>query len=166
MSFSVYFDFETTTADFVFSDQKIFVVSYCQIYSFHPGLNLDNFVIFRNFQQSPEEIYDLNHFRQKQIPYFDKIIFCQLKGAATTVLALEKSSSLAEPFSVELKFTIDTLNWFANITKSKFLELNDIKKGYLSKKIPFSLLELHVAFVGFCSTMKPRGTILDGFILL
>ena len=88
MSFNVYFDFETTKGDFVFSDQKIFVVSYCQIYSFHLGLNLDNFVIFRNFQQSPEEIYDLNHFRQKHIPYFGKIIFCQLKDAATAVLAL------------------------------------------------------------------------------
>ena len=53
--FTVYFDFETT-GDIVFSNPKMFVVSYCQIYSFHLSLNLDKIVIFRRFQQSPEEI--------------------------------------------------------------------------------------------------------------
>ena len=48
--FTVYFDFETTKFDAVFSDPKMFAVSYCQIYSFHPSLNLDKIVIFRSFQ--------------------------------------------------------------------------------------------------------------------
>ena len=61
--FTVYFDFETTTGDGSFLDPKMFIVSYCQVYSFHPELNLDKIVKFRSFQQSPEEIYDLNHFR-------------------------------------------------------------------------------------------------------
>ena len=74
-----------------------------------------------SIQQSPEEIYDLNHFRQKHFPYFDQINFCQLKDATTAVLAREKSTSLAELFSVELKFTADTLyNWFTNTIKAKF----------------------------------------------
>ena len=42
--FTVYFDFETTTTGgsvcFLF-DLQMFVVSYCQIYSFHSSLNLD-----------------------------------------------------------------------------------------------------------------------------
>ena len=38
--FRVYFDFETTTDDTVFFDPKMFVVSFWQIYSFHPSLNL------------------------------------------------------------------------------------------------------------------------------
>ena len=58
--FTIYFDFETTTSDVVFLDPKMFVVRYCQIYSFHPSLNLNKIVIFRSFQQSPEEIYDLS----------------------------------------------------------------------------------------------------------
>ena len=95
--------------DVVFLGPKMFLVSYCQIYTFHPSLNLDKIFIFRSFQQSPEEIYDLNHFRQKHISYFDKVTFNQLKGAATAVLAREKSFPLPELFSVELKFTIDTL---------------------------------------------------------
>ena len=61
--FTVYFDFERTTDDTVFLDPKMFVVNYCQIYSFHPSLNLDKIVIFRSFQEIPEEIYDLSHFR-------------------------------------------------------------------------------------------------------
>ena len=93
----------------VFLDPKMFVVGYYQIYTFHPSLNLDKIFIFRSFQQGPEEIYDLNHFREKHISYFDKVTFNQLKDAATAVLAREKSFPLSELFSVELKFTIDTL---------------------------------------------------------
>ena len=37
--FCVYFDFETTAGDSVFFDSKMHVISYCQIYSFHPALN-------------------------------------------------------------------------------------------------------------------------------
>ena len=60
-------------------------------------------------------MYDLSHFRHEHIPYFDNITFNQLKDAATAVLAREKSTSLSELFSVELKFTIDTLNcWFSH----------------------------------------------------
>ena len=90
----VYFDFETTTGDAVFLDPKTFVV--CKIYTFHPSLNLDK--IFRSFQQSPEEIYDLSHFRQEHIAYFDKVTLNQLKDAATAVLAREKSSSCLKFF--------------------------------------------------------------------
>ena len=135
--FTVYFDFETTTGDIVFSDPKMFFVSYFQIYSSHPSLNLDKIVIFRRFQQSPEEIYDLIHFRHEHISYFDKITFCQLKDAATAILVRQKFTSLAELFSVELKFTIDTLNnWFSNTINPKFLELNDIKNQMVIKGNP------------------------------
>ena len=91
----------------------MFVVSYFQIYSSHPSLNLEKIVIFRSFQQSAEEIYDLSYFRQEHVAFFDRTTFYQLIDSASAVLAREKSTSLAELFSVELKFTIDTLNaWF------------------------------------------------------
>ena len=110
--FTVYFDFETATGSsaFFFLDTKLYVISYCQIYSFHPSLNLDKVVIFRSFQQAVEEIYHLNHFKQEHVPFFNKATFYQLKDAAFAVLAWEKATSLAELFSVELKFTVDTLN--------------------------------------------------------
>ena len=107
----------------------MFVVSYRQIYSFHPSLNLNKIVIFQSFQQTAEEIYDLSHFKQEHVPFFNKTTFYQLKDAASAVLACKKSTSLAELFSVELKFTVDTLDeWFSRIIKPKFFELDDIKK--------------------------------------
>ena len=70
-------------------------------------------VIFRSFQQSLDEIYDLSHFQQEHVAFFDRTTFFQLKDTATAVLAREKATSLAELFSAELKFTIDTFNnWF------------------------------------------------------
>ena len=68
--FTVYFDFETTTSDDIFQDPKIFAINYCQINVFHLALNLDKIVIFRSFQQSAEEIFDLNHFRQGHVAFF------------------------------------------------------------------------------------------------
>ena len=125
--FTVYFDFETTIGDNIFQDPKMFVISYCQIYVFHPALNLDKIVIFRSFQQSAEEIYKLNHFWQEHILCLNRVTFNQLKDAATSVLAREKSTSLSELFSVEVKFTTNNLNkWFKHTIKSKFLELNVI----------------------------------------
>ena len=128
----------------------MFIVSYCQIYLFHLSLNLGKIVIFQSFQQTAEEIYDLSHFRQEHIPFFNKTTFYQLKDAAFAVLAREKSTSLAELFSVELKFTIDTLNdWFSRIIKPKFFELDDIKKhifkGKSNKSVQNNLFNLWVS---------------------
>ena len=53
--FTGYFDLETTNGDSVFFNPKMFVVSYCQIYSSHPSLNLDKIVIYRSFQQTADE---------------------------------------------------------------------------------------------------------------
>ena len=143
--FTVSFDFVTTTCDIVFSDPKMFVVSYCQIYSFHSSLNLDKIVIFTSFQQNPEELYDLNHFKQEHVPFFNRITFCQLKDVATAVLALEKSASLAE-----LKFIIDTLSsWFSNTIKAKLLELDDIKKQVFVKENPIAPSKTTCCIYGF-----------------
>ena len=47
----------------------------------------------------------------------------------------EKSTSLAELFSGELKFTVDTLNdWFSIAIKPKYFELGDIKKQIFMKE--------------------------------
>ena len=57
-----------------------------------------------------------------------------LKNAASVVLTLEKSTSHAELFSVELKCTIDTLNsCFPQTKKPKLIELSNITKQ-LKKK--------------------------------
>ena len=91
--FTVYLDFEATTAETGFFDPKMFVMSYCQMKSsFHPTLNLEKIVIFRSFQQSAEETYDLSHFRQEHVAFFNRTTFHQLKDAASVVLAHEPLS--------------------------------------------------------------------------
>ena len=77
LPFTVYFDFETTAGDSVTDDKKMFVISYCQIYAFHPSLNLDKIVIFRSFQQNFEEINRLDHFSQDHIQFFDPVAIKQ-----------------------------------------------------------------------------------------
>ena len=62
-------------------------------------------------------------------------MFYQWKDAASAVLAREKSTSLAELFSVELKFTVNTLNdWFSRVIKPKCFEPDDIKKEIFMKE--------------------------------
>ena len=141
-----------------FFDPKMFVVSYCQIYSFHPGLNLEKIVIFRSFQQSADEIYDLSHFRLEHVAFFDRAAFYQLKDAASAVLACEKSTYLAELFSIELKFTIDPLNAsFSDIVKPKFLEINDIKKQILVTENPIVPSKTTCHICGFLLDVQARG---------
>ena len=97
--------------------------------------NLEKILIFRSFQQIDDEIYDLSHFKQEHVTFFDRAIFFQLKDTAKSVLVREKATSFAELFSVELKFTIDTLNnWFSSRIKPKFLEVSNVKKKILLKK--------------------------------
>ena len=94
-------------------------------------------MIFRSYQQRAEQIYDLNHFKNEHIDFFNKTTFYQLKDATSAVLAHEKPTSLAELFSDELKFTIDTLKyWFLRIVKPKFFEIDSARKQKFRKDNP------------------------------
>ena len=71
------------------------------------------------------------------MPFSNKTTFYQLIDATSAVLACEKSTSLAQLFSVELKFTVDTVNdWFSRIIKPNFFETDDIKKQIYKKENP------------------------------
>lgn len=63
-----------------------------------------------------------------------------MKDATSAVLSREKCTSLAELFSIELKFTIDTLkDWFGRIMKPKFFELDSFKKKECRKRNPVTI---------------------------
>ena len=49
LPFSVYFGFETTTGNAVFFDSKMFLMSYCLIFSFNNALNFEKIVILKVF---------------------------------------------------------------------------------------------------------------------
>ena len=113
----------------------MYVVSYCQIYTFHPSLKLEKIVIYRSFQQTANEMFDLGHFKREHAVFFDTVTYQQLKDAAQNVFNREKSTSLW--ISVELKFTIDTLkNWLNQTIKPKYYELDSAKKHAWRKKNP------------------------------
>ena len=117
----------------------MYFVSNCQIYAFHPVLNLDKLVIYRSFQQTPKEIYELGHFKSEHAPFFDNVTLKLLKDVASAVLSRQKSTSLAERFSIELKFTIDALReWFNRIMKPELFELDCFEKKALRKKNPMT----------------------------
>ena len=109
LPFSVYFDFEATTGNAVFFDSKMFVMSNCLIFSFNSALNFEKTVIFRSFQQSATELYDIGCFKQDHVQFSDQVTLKQLKDAASAVAFRDSCTSLAEMFSAELKFTVDTL---------------------------------------------------------
>lgn len=124
LPFSVYFDIETTTGNAVFFDSKMYVVGYCMVVSFNKSLNFDKMVIYRSYQKTADEVYDISHFKQEHVPFFDQVTLRQLKDAASAVAFKEKFTSLAEMFYIELKFTIDALTlWFNRIIKPRLFEL-------------------------------------------
>ena len=53
------------------------------IVAFNLSLNFDEMVIFRSFQQSATELYDLSHFGQELVLFFDQVTIRQLKDSAT-----------------------------------------------------------------------------------
>ena len=84
----------------------------------------------------------------------------QLKDAANAVLACEKSTLLAELFSVELKFTVYTLSdWFSSILKSKFLEVDTIKKQSCKKENPIDKQKAICSICGFLLDVSSGGWI-------
>ena len=141
--FSVYFDFETTKGSVLFFDAKMYVVSYCIIVAFHKELNLPKLAIFRSFDQGWEDLTGLDHFEAieenifRDDFLFNVVILKQLEVAAFGVKNREKTTSLAEMFGIELKFTIDTLKqWFDKRKKTKFLELDGEKKYDFKRRNP------------------------------
>ena len=139
LPFSIYFDFETTTGSAVFFDSKMYVVSYVMVVSFNKSLNFDKMVIHRNYQQTPEELYDISHFRQEHVPFFDQVTLRQLKNGVSAVAFKEKCTSLAEINCIELKFTIDSIElWFNKIIKPRFFEIQYSQKEHFRQKNPIT----------------------------
>ena len=79
-----------------FFEPKMYVASYCQIYAFHPNLNLERILILCSFQETADEIYDLSHFQQKHVAFFDRTTFFHLKDDATAEKATAKKQPLLQ----------------------------------------------------------------------
>ena len=87
---------------------------------------------------------------KNMLHFFNRKSFCQLKDAASAMLARKKSTSPTELFSVKLKFTIDPLNdWFSNTIKPKFLYVNHIKKQIYIRENPIVPSKTTCSICGF-----------------
>ena len=74
------------------------------------------------------------------------------------MLARGKLASLAELFSVKLKFTIDVLNdWFSNTVKPNFFELNDIEKQIYTNENWIIPTKTTCLTCGFLSDVQEEG---------
>ena len=119
------------------------------IFTFNRALNFDKIVIFRSFQQSKNELYNISHFKNEYVPFFDRVLIGQLKDAASAVASREKCTSLVEMFSIELKFTIDTLK-IGSVNSKNQNVLSWImkkKKKNIGKNIILLQIALNVASV-------------------
>ena len=121
----------------------MYVVSYCMVVAFHPELNIRRRCIYRSYDQSPEQLASLSHFEVlgynffSNVDFFNMVTLKQLEDASFCVLSREKNTALAEMFSVELKFTVDTLkNWFNKTHKINHLELKLNEKVEFLEKNP------------------------------
>ena len=102
LSFSAYFDFETTTANtcsmFNFDVSEMYPVSYCVIFIFHPKLNIRRIVIMRSFLHSLNQLNDISYlnretlemrnigYRNNLYNIQDNIILCKIfQGHVTLV---------------------------------------------------------------------------------
>lgn len=71
----------------------MFVVSYCLIFSFNRRLNFPK-IIYRSFDQTPDELFSLSHFSDKHKPFMDTVAASQLRDAARDVIHGTKCTSL------------------------------------------------------------------------
>ena len=92
LPFAVYYDFETKTGSVVFSNAKMYVVSYCMIIAFHPDLNIPRLYIYRSYDQSDEDLTSLHHFDAVQRNFFnfrENFNIKTLKQLQNTTLAVK-----------------------------------------------------------------------------
>ena len=136
----------------------MYVMSYCLIFIFDKSLKMHKIVIYRSFQQMSWQLYNPSHFRQEHVPFYDRTTLRQLKDAASAILSREKCTSLAEVFSIELKFTIDILkSWNTRIMKREFFELDSYdKKKKNGEKKPLWQKTLFALYMIFLWTLNQK----------
>ena len=130
----------------------MFAVSYVIIFAFHPKLTLGRVIIERSFGHSERELTNLNYLICEQLSFKDNNILLQLKNRALNVLAKNRTYTISEMFSTELKFAADCLlAWFNKKFKNNNLELSidATKKLNMNSKIQLIGNLIHVVFVLF-----------------
>ena len=107
---------------------------------------VDKIIFSQAFNKRKNKFIALIIFR-KDVPFFDYVIFDQLKYAAAKGLNKEESTFLSELFSLELKFTTATLvKWYNDRFKSRFREISEITSKCIRVKILLIVQKQNVQF--------------------
>lgn len=130
LPFSIYYDCETTTRSAIYTNAKMYVVSYCMIVAFHTELKMPPLVIYRTSDQSLPELHSLHYFNQLKnnfmsYLYHNKKTKQQFEDCALSTLNKLKNTVLSELFSVELKLVCDA-HWFSGEVKKA--DVNKVEK--------------------------------------
>ena len=139
--FSIYYDFETTTGSAIYTDAKMYVVSYCMIVAFHAELKMPPLVIYGASDQSLPELRSLHCLNQVKRDFLSHRYHNfktkqQFDDCALATFNKQKNTVLSELFSVELKFVCDALKkWFS--AEVKQIEINQVEKfNFLMNNLP------------------------------
>ena len=141
LPFSVYYDFETTTGSAIYTDAKMYLVSYCMMVAFHVELKISPLVIYRASNQSLPELRSLDYLDQVKnnflsYRYHNKKTKQQFEDCAFSTFNKSKNTVLSEFFAIELKFVCDALKkWFSEDVKR--IEINEVEKfHFLMNNLP------------------------------
>ena len=139
--FSIYYDFETTTGSAIYTDAKMYVVSYCMIVAFHAKLKMPPLVIYRASDQNLTELCYLHYLNQVKRDFLSHQYHNfktkqQFEDCALATFNKQKNTVLSELFSVELKVVCDALKrWFS--AEVKHLAVNQVDKfHFLINNLP------------------------------
>ena len=115
----------------------MYAIIYCLIFAFHPKLDIDRIVIYRTFQQTQDQLFDLSHLKSQMLQFLDKVMLNRLKDASLKVYLKQSCFALSEMCSLELKFTIDLLvKWFYSIYEMRVFETDALTKQTYEKIQP------------------------------
>ena len=78
LSFTVYFDLETTCGKKLYEDftdpiKNMYTISYCLIIAFNPSFHLSNITVLRSFTDTIEEVGDVSYLADNVLRHGDPI---------------------------------------------------------------------------------------------
>ena len=153
LPFSIYFDFETTSAKKIYNfdeDSCLYPVSYSFEVTFYLKISIEKIFVVRSFNHTLEHPNDIGYLSNEMLDYFDPITARQLRDCALVVHQKKDKFSLSEMFFCELKFVFDLLkNWLGEKYFRRFKELDFSSKQKFKRKNHIDWNETRCVICGF-----------------
>ena len=89
----------------------MFVVSYVMIVAFHPALQFDRVIIYRNFAHTLDQLSNIGYLTREQIGFIDNYLVHMLKDCANEV----SKKALLKRFNAKFKRTFTEIKLIAKL---------------------------------------------------